>query len=295
MVGVSSLLKRLGWFAFCVGAVGCGRGPFYEFPDEVVERCSAVDFLFVIDNSESMQRYQNTLRANFEPFIDGIRESLDDVDDYHVGVVTTDAYRDNADGCRELGALVTSVDAPGPDRRECGPFAEGQRYMTEEDDLTEAFNCAADVGTDGSREENQMKALTRAVGGQSWPWHRPCNHGFLRDDALLVSVLITDEGDGVVDPGPDSTGPSDWFQVVERAKGVETNAVVVSLLNGVTPDCPVSNEAFDGTNIADFTRMFTHGFVGGICRPDYGEVFARAVDEIDEACTTYTAEFGTAP
>ncbi|MEM6989290.1 MAG: hypothetical protein AAF721_02295 [Myxococcota bacterium] len=288
-----------GWRGVAVVALlgaGCGRGPFFRFPDQLVERCSAVDFLFVIDNSESMARHQDNLRANFEPFIDGIGESLDDVEDFHVGVVTTDAYRDNGEGCRELGALVTSVDAPGVQRRECGPFAEGERYMTDEDDLTEAFNCAADVGTDGSRSEEPMKAMSRAINGTSWPWYRQCNGGFLRDDALLVSVIITDEADGEqTDNGTIQPGPEDWFDTVVSAKGTESNAVVVSLLNGVTPECPVSDEAFDGTKIAEFTRSFTHGFVGGICQPDYGAVFARAVDEIDEACTTYTAELAIAP
>ena len=270
--------------------VGCGRGPFYEFPDSVVERCSAVDFLFVIDNSESMQRHQDNLRANFGPFIDGINESLADVDDYHVGVVTTDAYRDNAEGCRELGALVTSVDDVGASRRSCGPYVEGGGYMTQDDDLTEAFNCAADVGTDGSRNEEPMRALGGAIAGQSSPWYRDCNDGFLRDDALLVSVIITDEADGELESGREEPQPESWFNTVVRAKGTESNAVVVSLLNGVTPECPITDEAFDGAKIADFTHRFTHGFVGGICQPDYGAVFARAVDEIDAACTTYTAQ-----
>lgn len=275
--------------------VGCGRGPFYEFPETVVERCSAVDFLFVIDNSESMQRHQDNLRASFNPFIEGINESLDDVDDYHVGVVTTDAYRDNEPGCVELGALVTSVDALGANRRECGPFAEGQRYMTEEDDLTETFNCAAAVGTDGSRNEEPMKAMQRALGGQRQPWYFNCNQGFVRDEALLVTVIITDEADGESTGEFVEPGPTAWTRSVVEAKGVESNAVVVSLINGATPECPVTDEAFDGTKIAEFTNGFTHGFVGGICEPDYGAIFSRAVDEIDRACTTYAVEYPVGP
>jgi len=273
-----------------LATVGCGRGPFFDVPVLQVERCSAVDFLFVIDNSESMQRHQDNLRASFDPFIGGIYESLDDVDDYHVGVVTTDAYRDNEEGCRELGALVTSVDeGPGTDAVECGPFADGQRYMTEEDDLAQTFNCAAAVGTDGSRHEEPMKAMRRAIAGDSFEWHRKCNGDFIRDDALLVNVIITDEADG--DEAPDANEEpaiEHWYRTVVDKKGQESNVVVVSLLNDVTPDCQTGDPAFDGKNIADFTERFTYGFVGGICEPDYGDIFARAVEEIDSACTTYT-------
>lgn len=269
---------------------GCGRGPFFEFPLAVEERCGAVDFLFVIDNSESMQPHQDNLRRSFGPFINGINSTLDDVDDYHVGIVTTDAYRDNAVDCRELGALVTSVDAPGPNRTECGPFADGERFMTQNDDLTATFNCAANVGTDGSREEEPMKALRRAIGGSTYPWYPHCNNDFIRDDALLVSVIITDEGDGEESPVRDEPQPDDWFRTVVDVKGTQQNAVVLSLVNGVTPECPIYNDAFDGTKIAEFTEMFDHGFVGGICEPDYGALFARAVDEIDEACSTFVVD-----
>lgn len=271
---------------------GCGRGPLWSFPEGEFRRCSAVDFLFVIDDSESMEVHQENLRASFEPFITGIESALDDVDDYHVGVVTTDAYRGNAEGCRQLGALVTSTLPPqGSARRDCGPFAEGHRFMTEQDDLAEAFDCVADVGIRGVRDEQPMAAMRRAI-TPSTGWWRECNEGFVRDDALLVEVIITDEADGERIPGDprEPPTPEDWFRTVVDVKGIESNAVVVSLLNGVTPECPVLDPAFDGNNIAELTRMFTHGFVGGICEPHYGEVFARAVDVIDEACTEYMVD-----
>ena len=282
-------MERRVWL-LTLALAGCGRGPFFDVPVQQVERCSAVDFLFVIDNSESMQRHQDNLRASFDPFIEGIYDSLDDVDDYHVGVVTTDSYRDNQEGCRELGALVTSVDeGMGTDAVECGPFAEGNRYMTEEDDLAETFNCAAAVGTDGSRYEEPMKAMRRAIAGDSLEWYRECNGDFIRDDALLVTVIITDEAAGEMAPDANEEPETEhWYRTMVDEKGQESNVVVVSLLSDVTPECQTGDPDFDGKNIADFTRRFTYGFVGGICEPDYGDIFARAVQEIDSACTTYT-------
>src|SRR5690606_22890028 len=52
--------------------------------------CTKVDFLFVIDNSRSMQGKQAALAATFEPFMLAIQQSLR-TDDVHVMVVDTDA------------------------------------------------------------------------------------------------------------------------------------------------------------------------------------------------------------
>lgn len=278
--------------------IGCGRGPFWELPvrDEPrTIRCSKVDFLYVIDDSESMRAHQENLRASFGPFIEGMQQTLEDVDDYHVGVVTSDRYNFNENECRRLGALVTRTGGRDSSHADCGPFAEGQRYMTQVDDLEDAFNCTAAVGTFGSRAEKPMEALENAISGEKH-WYDDCNEGFIRDDALLVTVIITDEWDGPNDPAEvastseleSSEGtPASWFRTVASVKGTERNAVVVSLLNEAGTGCETTNPAFDGRHIADFTRRFTHGFVGGICEPDYGDIFADAVDEIDVACDEY--------
>lgn len=160
--------------------------------------------------------------------------------------------------------------------------------MTQEDDLTNTFACAANVGTHGSREERPMAAMRRAIRGAAWDDLSECNGDFIRDNALLMTVIITDEADGSTDPDDEDEDEYAWFETVRNAKGDESNAVVLSLINGVTPECPVRDPAFDGRHIADFTEMFTHGFVGGICEPDYAAMFERAVDEVDLACDEWT-------
>jgi hypothetical protein len=276
-----------------VGLGGCGRGPFWEFPEVV--RCSSVDFVYVIDNSDSMTEHQMNLTASFGPFIEGMRGTLDDVDDYHVGVLTTDAYDPNPSGCATLGALVTHTEGPDEEARACGPYAEGKPYMTQADDLEETFECAASVGTSGSIRERPMDALLAGIDRSQW-WYPQCNADFVRDDALLVAVIITDEWDGPDDPNEDndartidkSSGtPQDWYDTVVDIKGDPGNAVVVSLVSEAGTGCDRRNPQFDGRHIAEFTRMFPHGWVGGICEPDYGETFSHAVEEIDAACDSY--------
>ena len=60
--------------------------------------------------------------------------------------------------------------------------------------LADTFTCIAALGEDGCGYEQQFTAITRALGadGQAPPAE---NQGFLRDDAYLAIVLITNEDD----------------------------------------------------------------------------------------------------
>src|SRR5688500_13270586 len=72
-------------------------GGIPDSPGEQVG-CRAVDFLFVIDNSGSMATFQTNLVSNFGAFISGIQDTLVEVDSYHIGVITSDAYSYNVEG-----------------------------------------------------------------------------------------------------------------------------------------------------------------------------------------------------
>jgi hypothetical protein len=257
------------------------------------EGCTKVDFLFVIDNSGSMADEQDNLTASFPGFISGIQSSLEQVDEYQVGVVTTDAYGPNTavPGCNVLGGLVTRTGGSDSSSSVCGPYAAGNNFMTEADDLDSTFACAADVGTAGDGCERPMNAMQNVLdkvhGGAG-----QCNAGYLRDDALLVLVIITDEYDGAGDPEfcNSSGDPGSWYDTVVASKlGIPENAVALGLLNYAGGLCPPDSQVYDGGNIVNFVSMFgANGFLGGICEPDYGPVFAEAVGIIEEACNNFT-------
>jgi hypothetical protein len=263
------------------------------------EGCSAVDFLFVIDDSGSMYDEQVKLAANFPVFSSGIQSTLEDVTSYQVGVVATDAYLYNDPPCGELGDLVVSTQG-GYDSSDmvCGPYEDGHNYMTEADDLGTAFACAAQLGTFGDGYERPMEAMVRTV-GDFHDGEGECNEGFIRDEALLVIVVITDEHDGMGDPegfGGSSVGdPDTWYDAVVAAKGgIEQNAVVMSLINyhaegdeDPSPCVPTDPYA-DGVHIKRFTQKFgNNGFVGGICQADYGPIFEQAIGVIATACDNF--------
>jgi hypothetical protein len=163
-----------------------------EYTDVELEGCKRIDFLFVIDNSGSMGAQQTRLLASFPGFVDAIQSTLEtQVNSYHVGVVTSDPYVHNAPGCQQLGALVTQTGGSNSSNSVC-TFEDGNRFMTENDDLSVAFDCAGRVGTSGSGFEQPITALNRALDG-SLSGEGGCNENFLRDDAVLVVVVVTDD------------------------------------------------------------------------------------------------------
>jgi hypothetical protein len=265
--------------------------------------CKKVDLLFVIDNSGSMADEQVNLVNSFPEFIDGMRTQLADTEGYHVGVISTDVYTGDLT-CVPLqeGALITETAGGGSSNATCTPFTSGLRFMTEADDLETKFACAAQIGISGDGDERPVQALTAAFApGITAPG--ACNEGFLRDDALLVVVMITDEEDDhegeaeACDQSPQqgSAGePSDWFDALVAVKGEETAIVLLSLVGTTGADACLTldkcNGGIDGAEPAprllELTEMFTYGFVGPVCAP-YGPFFLEAIDVIQSACDEF--------
>jgi hypothetical protein len=243
---------------------------------DAVQTCEQVDFLFVIDNSASMADNQSKLVANYATFIDGITETVDRLQSIHIGVTTTDAYAYNNALCRELGGLVVETGGNASSSRACGPYAEGFNYMTDADDLEDTFRCAAQVGTEGSSKE---AAATAAVAALSSPNTDAgaCNDGFVRDGALLVLVIVTDE-DAELDPLVAAQALTD------AKNGRADDVVIVALANDPDADCALDNEGRVADDLARLTELFRHGFIGPICAPDYGGVFQDAVAVVEAAC-----------
>jgi hypothetical protein len=273
-------------------AVGCGRSPVIVLDEDLLDDleqeededdpvtggCRKVDYLFVIDNSASMLTYQNELVASFDVFIDGVEQTQASLESVHVGVVTTDTYSGNIDNpdpsCLALGGLVTRTDGHNSSDAQCGPYAEGHGYMTERDDLEVTFPCAAQVGTTGNNEERPLEALTSAVIDLDQPGL--CNDGFIRDDALLVVVIVSDEDD----PGPVQ---SRYDRLVEAKGGHADNVVVVGLVNEPDTECALHGHADEAFLLADFIGRFTYGFLAPVCG-DYSSTFQQAIAVVEEAC-----------
>ncbi|MEM9460640.1 MAG: hypothetical protein AAGF11_41105 [Myxococcota bacterium] len=276
---------------------------------EPTEGCQAVDFLFVIDNSVSMENEQAALVAAFPGFMDAIVGTLEAGSDYHVMVADTDAWGrcDTANGweghspnhgtCDDyiqatsfeecdgvLGAGVVHPAGALASNQPCAP-AGGNRYIVEgEPQLEQTFACMATVGTAGHPAERPMDAIVGALGSEiNGPGG--CNEGFLRDDALLVVTFISD------DPNFEDEGqPADWYQAVVDAKLGDPNAVVVLGMTPAWDDCGGNNQAIKGEHWAEFVSMWgERGLHGKVCSTaeEYVAFFEQAVSSIDQACDEY--------
>jgi hypothetical protein len=158
------------------------------------------DILFLIDDSPSMSDKQDNLRRNFPNFIkrlEGIQGGLPNV---HIGVVTSD-----------LGSGPTQLNAqcyPGGKRgvlrtgTNCG-LDPNSRFITSLNNETQnnftgkiadVFSCMAAAGDMGCGFEHQLQAIRVALYDVG-SGNEHLNKGFLRDDAYLAIIILTDEDD----------------------------------------------------------------------------------------------------
>lgn len=146
--------------------------------------CNKMDILFVIDNSGSMSQEQDNLVTNFPRFIEVLDSFRNGGLQYRLGVTTT-----AIGGDFEFLGLASS-DAPGgllstPDMAD--PWLDRGTP-----NLADIFSDLATVGTTGSAIEQPLRAAKYALVDRV---EDGTNAGFLRPDALLALVVLTDEDD----------------------------------------------------------------------------------------------------
>jgi hypothetical protein len=279
MLGSACGRSELHGFGFDAGAADGFEGGFDDDgdgPGHGHQSCEEVDFLFVVDNSGSMADNQANLVAHYDAFVGGFAETIERLESIHVGVVATDAYAHNTSSCQALGGLVVQTGGTSSSDRRCGPYVGLHNYMSEDDDLDETFRCAARVGTDGSGAEQSLGA---AIAAMSPPLvdAGQCNEGFIRPNALLVLVVVTDE-DAEMDPLFAAQA------IVDAKRGSFDDVVVVLLANTPDSDCALGNGGKIAYGLTSFAASFRHAFVGPICADDYSDVFHDAVAQLESAC-----------
>src|SRR5512135_1990238 len=186
----------------CALVVGCG-GTQPAKPAPYEQRITQdLDLLFVIDNTANADE-QTVFAANFPQFVAKLDALPGGRPNLHIGVVTSTV---------DIGVQGFGPGCPSPDPNDngllqntpritgCSPptgrfitdikNSTGGRTTNYSGTLDQAFSCIAQVGAAGCGFEAPLEAMKRALDGS-----RPENAGFLRDDANLVVVLLTDEDD----------------------------------------------------------------------------------------------------
>ena len=173
----------------------------------------AVDIVFVVDNSASMAPLQQQLAAGFDAFMNVIDGLPGGPPDLHIGVVSSDmgAGDGSLAGCNgqggDRGALQFAprgaCTATGLD-----PTARFIALRTETDGsrttnygaagLSDVFGCIALLGEAGCGFEQPFSSVQYALDPALAP---DDNAGFLRRDAFLGVIIISNEDDCSVGAG----------------------------------------------------------------------------------------------
>ncbi len=147
----------------------------------------AVDILFVVDDSGSMKDQQEQLGIWSKEMFDVLSGS-GELPDLHVGVTSSSVAITGLEGCAfgGGGSLFKGLAEIEIEGEYLSDVASPEGRVTNyKGTLTETFAKMARVGDGGCGYEQPFKAARMAL---STP-------GFLREDALLLVVFVTDEDD----------------------------------------------------------------------------------------------------
>jgi hypothetical protein len=209
---------------------------------DVFEQTSVprIDVLWVVDNSASMSEEQQALAENFDHFFVYLESSGAD---YHIGVTSTDIYNPEHQG--HLLGEVPIISRATPNAKA-------------------VFAADVNVGTEGKGDE---QGLATALLALSEPLISGANKGFLRDDAYLFVIFVSDEDDH-------SFGEPGYFvRRFEQIKGIGNDgmskaAAVVGDVPEVPAWCRESKNAEPGVRYSEVATE-TGGLSLSICSDDF--------------------------
>ena len=172
------------------------------------------DILFMIDSGGSEESAHANLKANLGSFMDVLKALPGGLPDLHIAVITADMGAGDGTsiiGCslngdngafhyRPSGGCV-SVGFTDPNATfivDSGGGSPQTNFGTQ--DVTTVLECIIDPGSSGCGFRQQLGSIARALGadGAAPPSQ---NVGFLRPDALLAIVMLTDADDCSAPPG----------------------------------------------------------------------------------------------
>lgn len=173
-----------------------------------------VDLLVVFDDSGSLRRREGLVRDRVERLVSRLVRPLDidgdgledwpRIGDLHLGVVNTSVIGPDACAGADDGQLRRGTPASYEHCTEAsyGPILRYE-HGDDADRLVDDFTCLAFGPRRGCQVEQPLEAMAKALlprhAPMSFPYGGPHgdleNAGFLRDESVLVVLIITDEPD----------------------------------------------------------------------------------------------------
>lgn len=220
------------------------------------EPTDRVDILFVVDDSHSMAEEQAALSRGFESFIQEIEETNTD---FHLGVITTSFDYEDSERGQILG-IPPVID-------------KTMDYVT-------LFTERVVVGTTGSDREKGLEAAAWAL---SPVMITGVNEGFIRSDAFLLVIFVSDEEDcsdrGALEgqtvnacyEHQELLVPVEEFILEIRAIKERPDMVYVGSIVGMPRTESVCENSVPGTRYIDAAYL-TGGLVADVCSSDWSSV-----------------------
>ncbi|MCB9756420.1 MAG: hypothetical protein H6713_41400 [Myxococcales bacterium] len=218
--------------------------------------CETIDVLVVIDQSMSMEEFEDKVIAVFFELFTGLEEAISHYCSYHIGFTFASENGHNDPECQGLGSLIRKAKM-----EDCSAMhLDGRSYVDETDELGPAMLCLASAGStliDGEQNPRPAQALLNALSPEL---NAPgaCNEGFFRPEAPLAILLITDLDDDL-DGNPDGYGspndPQDWFSELFMLSNFNPDLLSIAALIG-PKSMPMGCNAQVSPRLHEFVGLF---------------------------------------
>jgi hypothetical protein len=243
--------------------------------------CRLVDAIIAVDNSSSMAEEIEALAG---PVFDSFPQTLLDVnnglDDFQLGVI---------DACNNPAYLHDTGAAGACD------YSTGKNFMVSSSPaLIDEYQCATAFTTAGfhgqedgcSGDNDDEQPANTAADAVSPPAASDQNAGFVRDDAVLFVVAITDEDE---QPTPPRTAQEIVDEIV-AAKGDIANVVFLGIGGDSSCNGPYGSaeEAVLLREVAGIFAAANRGLFWDLCQGDLEAAFQAALQIVDSACMDFT-------
>lgn len=213
----------------------------------------AVDILFVVDDSGSMQTHQENLAANVAQFTKSM--IANHILDYHIGVVSSN--------------MDSKPSGTGAWRGEL--FGDVKFVTRTTPDGIDELNKNLKPGTDGSGSEMFFAPVQTAL---TPPTSLKENLGFYRKDAYLVVVFVTDADD------QSSIAPEEFRKFLLGLKNGQADKIILygAVIPSGTSNCNRSSEP-EPKKIEKLFKLHG-GKILGLCDGDFGKKLGSLGDDL---------------
>jgi hypothetical protein len=280
-----------------VDAPGGGNGDADVQPSD---ECRKMDLIFVVDDSGSMSEEQGNLATNFPMFADLLNSytiSSGETLDYRAAVTTTGV---TASGVQSINLppfppMMIPWNQSGQDGRFRTVSGMPRPWLERTDpNMTATFGQLANVGTNGPGIEMQLRAMELAV-------QPATNPGFVREDALLGVIILTDEDDcsfrqstgieiNALDGctgAPSIPAAADFLQPLDNVKG-DRGRWASAVIAAQTACSSSFGDAVEGVRLKQFQQAGgTNVVFGDICAGNLQGALTQALDSFQAACENF--------